>query len=86
VDLGLRNWADPDCCDRNDFHLDWVIVGCESGPGRRPCSLDDVRFVVDDCRVAGIPVFVKQLEIDGRIEKDPARWPEDLRIQEFPRT
>jgi hypothetical protein len=30
-------------------------------------------------------VFVKQLEIDGRVESDPAKFPEDLRVREFPK-
>ena len=36
-------------------------------------------------RAAGVAVFVKQLEIDGRVSADPADWPEDLRVQEFPK-
>lgn len=64
--------------------VDWVIVGCESGPRRRRCELPWVRELVARCRELGVPVFVKQLEIAGRVETDPRRWPEDLRIQEFP--
>lgn len=45
----------------HDDHLDWVIVGGESGPGARPCSLEHVRRIVNDCRGASVPVFVKQL-------------------------
>jgi len=41
--------------------LHWVIVGGESGPGARPCSLRDVRRIVRDCQQAAVPVFVKQL-------------------------
>jgi protein gp37 len=81
IDLGLRNWAH---IPSHDCRLDWVIVGCESGPRRRLCALDDVRFVVEDCRLGFVKVFVKQLEINGRVEADQRRWPEDMRIQEFP--
>lgn len=41
-------------------HLKWVIVGAESGPGRREC---DVRWVIDllhECSLAHVPVFYKQ--------------------------
>ena len=41
--------------------LDWVIVGGESGSGARPCRVDWIRSIVDQCRRAEVPVFVKQL-------------------------
>jgi protein gp37 len=41
--------------------LDWVIVGGESGPGARPCYVEHVRSVVEQCRAAGVACFVKQL-------------------------
>jgi len=83
------NRPDPTCahCDRTHscrYAIDWVIVGCESGPRRRRCEQVWVRDMVAQVRRVGVPAFVKQLEINGRIETDPRRWPEDLRIQEFP--
>ena len=62
----------------------WIIIGCESGQRRRPTDLKHVRDLVDWARSDMLPVFIKQLEIDGHVEKDPRRWPIDLRIQEFP--
>ncbi len=41
--------------------LHWVIVGGESGPGARPCELAWVRSLVEQCRAAQVPAFVKQL-------------------------
>ena len=41
--------------------IGWVIVGGESGPGARPCKVEWIRSVVEQCRAAGVPVFVKQL-------------------------
>lgn len=41
--------------------LDWVVVGGESGPRARPCDIAWIRSIVDQCRAAGVPVFVKQL-------------------------
>lgn len=64
--------------------LDWVIVSAESGPGRRPCKIEWVKAIVEQCKEAGVPVFVKQLDIDGKVSSDINEWPEDLRIQEFP--
>jgi protein gp37 len=63
----------------------WVIVGAESGPHRRPCRIEWVRSIVTQCRKAHVPCFVKQLDLDGKLVKDPAQFPEDLRIQEYPK-
>jgi protein gp37 len=41
--------------------LDWVIAGGESGPGCRPCDLDWLRSLRDQCTEAGVPFFLKQL-------------------------
>ena len=41
--------------------LGLVIVGGESGPGARPCDVGWIRDIVQQCRAAGVPVFVKQL-------------------------
>ncbi|KKN49363.1 hypothetical protein LCGC14_0643390 [marine sediment metagenome] len=65
--------------------IGWFIIGCESGPRRRPCELDWVRSLVQQGRDAGVPVFVKQVSINGRVSKDPAEWPEDLRVQQWPK-
>jgi protein gp37 len=77
---------------------DWVITGGESGPEARLYDLGWARSVVEQCRANGIAPFVKQLgayPIDGtagcevwqRHPKggDPAEWPPELRIQEFPK-
>lgn len=80
--------------------LDWVIVGGESGPQARPFDIQWARMIIEECRVSGVPVFVKQLGsnpdnsaqpdgglIGAYITKkggDPSEWPEDLRVREFP--
>jgi protein gp37 len=66
----------------------------------RPFNIEWARSTVRQCKAAGVAVFVKQLgshpqyEIPGRdphdmwlgdrAGADPAKWPEDLRVQEFP--
>lgn len=78
--------------------IDWVIVGGESGPKARPTNIAHIRSIKDQCQAAKVPVFVKQLgshpyEDDANskiilIDKkggDPAEWPSDLRVREFPR-
>ena len=62
----------------------WVVVGCESGPKRRPCKLEWVKSIVDQCRAANVPVFVKQLDLDGKCERDITKFPKHLQIRQVP--
>ena len=62
----------------------WVVVGCESGRGRRPCKIEWVESIVGQCRAAGVPVFVKQLDIGGRCVTDINKFPAHLRIRQVP--
>ena len=41
-------------------HVDWVIVGGESGKGRRDCGVDAITDMARQCQAAGVPCFVKQ--------------------------
>jgi protein gp37 len=66
------------------FGVGWVIVGHESGSGRRPGSEADTRAIVEQCRSAGVACFNKQMQINGRVSHDPDEWPADLRVREFP--
>lgn len=63
---------------------DWCVVGAESGNNRRPCNIEWVRRIVQRYRENHIPVFVKQLEIDGKLVKDIEQFPEDLQIRQVP--
>lgn len=47
--------------DLSGVKVDWVIVGGESGPHARPCNIDWICSVVEQCAGAGVPCFVKQL-------------------------
>jgi protein gp37 len=66
---GEAGWPTPhEPCN----HLDWLIVGAETGPGARPCKAEWVQSIIDQARAAGVPIFLK----------DNLKWPE--RIQEWP--
>ena len=78
IDLGLRYIA-PE-----DMPFKWVAVGCESGQNRRPCNLLWVESIVNECVSAGVPVFVKQLDLGGKCERDITKFPEHLRIRQVP--
>jgi protein gp37 len=78
--------------------LSWVIAGGESGPKARPCDVAWIRSIVQQCQAAGVPAFVKQLGTNPRWAgadvspiapargkcADPAEWPADLRVRQFP--
>lgn len=79
-------------------NLDWLIVGGESGMDARPCRQTWIRDAVVQCAEYTIPCFVKQFGANAEegfganrkirlIDKkggDPAEWPEDLRVRQFP--
>ena len=64
------------------FCLNWVVLGAESGPRRRPCPHEWMIDVVRQCRCAGTPVWVKQVDMGKRVSHDPAEWPAELKVRE----
>lgn len=56
---------------------DWVIVGGESGPGKRPFDPEWGRRILRDCKAAGVAFFGKQWD---KVQK----LPDDLMVREFP--
>ena len=83
----------PNCPDSED----WVIVGGESGNETglyryRECKLEWIESIIDQCRSAGVPVFVKQLgthlkkklKLSDRHGGNIDEWQDHLRIREFP--
>lgn len=59
-------------------HLDWVICGGESGPGKRPTDVAWHRSLRDQCKAAGVAFFEKQID---KVQPIPS----DLMVREFPR-
>jgi len=43
-----------------DEPLDWVIVGAETGPGKREMQLDWARDILHTCKSSGTPFFFKK--------------------------
>lgn len=77
--------------------LQWVICGGESGHGARPCALEWLWSVVEQCQAASVPCFVKQvgknptrngeawpLDFDAAKGGNTDDWPRDLRVRQFP--
>jgi protein gp37 len=77
----LPHYKEPGRCKHG--MLDWVVVGCESGPGARPMDLAWVRDIRDD--VDGFAkFFVKQITGPSGKLADMADFPADLRIRQYP--
>lgn len=86
-----------------DLHVlpafDWVIVGGESGNDNgkhryRPCELKWIESIVNQCKEAKAPVFVKQmgthlakqLKMSDRHGGNIDEFPTHLQLREFPKT
>lgn len=62
---------------------DWVIAGGESGPGYREMDLAWLESVANQCRMASIPLYVKQ--DSGPRAGQQGRIPDDLwSLKQFP--
>ncbi len=44
----------------DDPGLNWVVIGGESGPHHRPMEIAWLKSIVDQCKAAAVPVYVKQ--------------------------
>lgn len=67
--------------------VDHIIVGAESPqPKMRYCDPEWIRSIVQQCKVANVPVLVKQIHIGApekfRLSKKPEEWPVDLRVRQ----
>ena len=51
--------------------IDLVIAGCESGSGRRPAEAGWFRDVRGQCQAAGVPFYLKQMELCGQVCERP---------------
>lgn len=66
IDLDLDGLIDIEdeegsCLAQPKDAINWLIVGGESGKNARPCHIEWIRSLVNQCKTANIPVFAKQL-------------------------
>ncbi len=77
--------------------LDWMVIGGESGADAHPFSLTHLRWGIDNCQEAGVPIFVKQLgsaplypgppmalTLNDHKGADWSEWPERMRVRKMP--
>ena len=95
--IDLRQVSQLQSGHKLGHYIDWVIVGGESGHGARPCDALWVHSIVEQCRAASVPCFVKQLGSNSVLADasnrqpwkdkkggDAEEWPEKLRVREWP--
>jgi protein gp37 len=79
--------------------IDWVVVGPETGPHRRLCNPEWIRSIVEQCREAGVPCYVKAFPVGHHprcqetrlvcrcrgqfISRDMSEWPQWARVREI---
>ncbi|HKP08330.1 MAG TPA: phage Gp37/Gp68 family protein [Microbacterium sp.] len=56
-DIDLKHMLADAACKAGSL---WLVAGCESGPGARPCDVAWLRSLRDQCAAAGVPFFLKQ--------------------------
>jgi protein gp37 len=91
IDLRMGGNSIPDYSAHDPLPaIDWVIVGGESGAHARPMEVAWLRSVVQQCKKANVPCFVKQLgsqvtdRNDAGFEGDPGdSWTPETRYREL---
>lgn len=64
--------------------ISWYILGCESGAKRRKISKADFRKTFYSIDSLKPKVFVKQMEINGKVCTDINQFPQELQVREYP--
>ena len=83
-----NDWGSGTCDNETcpSRKINWVVVGAESGKDARPCELEWIEDIVAQCQAAGVPVFVKQIHLNGKLVTDISKFPEHLQIRQVPWT
>jgi len=64
--------------------IDWLVIGCESGAGARPCEDSWIEDLLNQCWDLNIPAYVKQVQINGKAVKKMGRFPPSLQVRKMP--
>ncbi len=68
VYVGSKTWLPNNC---GIVRPDWVVAGCESGAGKRATNPEWFRRLRDQCAEEKTPLFIKQMEVDGKVVSMP---------------
>ena len=71
-----------------DVFVDWLVVGCESGPDRRFQAgyYTAAKSLLAQCAMLDLPAYHKQMPLGPahRVSHDPAEWPAPFQVRQFP--
>ena len=62
--------------------ISWVIIGSHNRPKLHPCPHDRMIDVVEQCKAAAVPVWVKQVQIGNKVCHDITKFPKPLQVRE----
>lgn len=57
--------------------VDWLVIGSSNNPRKQPCKIEWIDSAVEQAKAAGVPCFVKQIHIDGKLVKLPEGYPQE---------
>jgi len=78
-------FPDLDGCYEDMRHnIKAVILGCETGRKARQMNPDWAINIVRQCKADDIPIWVKQVTVNGKVSKNMSDWPEELRARGLP--
>jgi len=93
--ISIKKWWHPPMTEEQAFRnehfkyrtLNWCIIGCETqSPAHcREGYNENAINLVEQCKAAGVPVFVKSAVLpNGRVTKNIDEFPKSLKFQEYP--
>ena len=63
-------------------YIELVIIGCHNRPKLYPCPHAWMLSIVEQCKAAGVPVWVKQVQIGNKCVTDITKFPKELQVRE----
>lgn len=77
---GFVEYGTPCSCGgiNRGKYIDWIVAGAETGKGARPMQSDWAKNLLNQCKNAGVPFFMKQMT-----NRKPI--PKDLMVREYPK-
>ncbi len=63
--------------------IDFIYIGCESGPNARLCKSHAIRHMIRQGHNADVQVHVKQIPLDGECNKNFNEWPKEFQVREI---
>ena len=63
--------------------IDYMFVGCESGPNARLCKAHAIKHMIRQAQRQDVKVHVKQIPLNGKCNKKIEEWPQEFQIREI---